>query len=83
MKAQVEVQFLAKIEPNREKGKDNFHYGLIVTDNDITKSLENEDFKLMDFWSKDDLPVMVGKKYLATIKISGEFISFLSLDKEL
>ena len=83
MKAKVEVQFLGKIEPNREKEKTNFHYGMMVTDHDVTKELETEDFQLLDFWSPEDLDVKIGKKYLATIKINGEFISFVSLDKEL
>lgn len=78
MKGLFQVQFLGKQEPNRAKGKTNYHYAGVVVDRPIVNNLADE-FQVIDFWSEEDLLVEAAKLYPCVLNVQGDFIQFVEL----
>lgn len=75
---------IAKKDPNREKDKTKFHYGLCVTSENFSEVVKKgqmlQDFRFIDFWEDRDFPFECGKKYLCKLDVvSDTYIKFLDL----
>lgn len=68
-----ECSLIAKKEPNRDKGKTKFQYGLIVTQENFREVCKSgkvlSDFSYVSFWSDVDIPPEFGKKCLCRLDV--------------